>query len=98
MVGPKRVATFQYIKEKLWAKLKGWRGKKLSKAGKEVLLKAAAQSIPVFCMCSFLIPRTLIDDLHKMMNAFWWGHGSDPKKGVKWETWEYLCKSKKDGG
>lgn len=33
-----------------------------------------------------------------MMNSFWWGHGTDPKKGVKWERWESLCKHKNDGG
>ncbi|KAL6575261.1 hypothetical protein OROMI_012546 [Orobanche minor] len=98
MVGRRKVETFQYVKEKLWAKLKGWRSKKLSKAGKEILMKAAAQSIPVYCMSTFLLPQTLVNELHRMMNAFWWGHGSDPKKGVKWETWEALCKSKREGG
>lgn len=33
-----------------------------------------------------------------MMNSFWWGHGVDPKKGVKLETWESLCKGKGEGG
>lgn len=45
-----------------------------------------------------MLPPTLIDELHILLNAFWWGHGSDPKKGVKWSTWEALCKHKHDGG
>ena len=38
--------TFNEIKEKLRKKLVGWKEKMLSKAGKEILIKAVAQAIP----------------------------------------------------
>lgn len=82
----------------MWAKLQHWRSKKISKAGKKVLLKAAVQAIPAYCMSMFLLPTTLTDELHTMINVFWWGPGSDPKKGKKWESWDKLCKHKSDGG
>lgn len=98
LIGKSKVAIFHYICERLWNRLQGWRNKKLSKAGKEVLIKSAAQAIPAYCMSTFLLPDTLLDELHKILNSFWWGHGTDPKKGVKWEKWESLCKHKNEGG
>lgn len=60
-----------------------WRRKKLSKVEKEVLIKSVAQAIPAYCMSTFLLLVTLVDDLHHMMHLFWWVYGMDPQKGVK---------------
>lgn len=60
------------------------RGKKLSKAGKEILIKTAGKAISSYCISMFLLPSTLLDELHVMMNAFVWGTDGDSRKGVKW--------------
>lgn len=83
LVGRGKREIFNYIKERLWSKLQGWRSRKLSKAGKEVLIKAAAQAIPTYCMTTFLLPNTLLDELHVMLNKFWWESNGDSSKGVK---------------
>lgn len=97
-IGRDRRGVFWSIQESLWNKLQGWRSKKLSKAGKEILLKATAQVVPAYTMSTFLLPYTLTDELQKMMNSFWWGHDSNPEKGVKWERWDALCAPKAGGG
>ena len=51
--GKSRKKAFEYIKGKLWARIQGWQDKLLSKAGKEILVKAVAQAIPTYVM-SFL--------------------------------------------
>ncbi|KAL8488777.1 hypothetical protein ACS0TY_024907 [Phlomoides rotata] len=33
-----------------------------------------------------------------MLNSFWWGNSSEPRKGIKWATWEKLCVRKDKGG
>ena len=38
VVGKKKKASFNYIKERLWSKLQGWKKKLLSQAGREILL------------------------------------------------------------
>lgn len=47
---------FRYIRDRLWNRLSSWRKKKIPRAGKEILIKSAAQAIPAFCMTSFSPP------------------------------------------
>ena len=42
LVGRKKYHTFSFIKDKVWKKLQGWKGKMLSRARKEILIKAVA--------------------------------------------------------
>lgn len=71
---------------------------KLSKAGKEVLIKSAAQEIQSYCMYTFLLPSTLLDELHVMMNNFWWGSNNDEAKGINWMRREKFCVHKNARG
>ena len=52
--------TFNAIKEKLGKVLGGWKEKLLSKAGKEVLIKAMAQAIPNYTMSCFKLPNFFV--------------------------------------
>ena len=42
LVGQKKYHTFSFIKDRVWKKLQGWKGKMLSRAGKEILIKTVA--------------------------------------------------------
>ena len=42
LVGRKKYHTFSFIKDRVWKKLQGWKGKMLSRARKEILIKAVA--------------------------------------------------------
>ena len=50
VVGRNKKASLNFIKERMWNKLQGWKEKLLSQAGREVLLKAVVQAIPTFAM------------------------------------------------
>lgn len=91
LVGRNKKQVFVYIREKMWARLNSWSNKKIFNAGKEVLIKYAAQAIPTYCMSIFLLPTSLLDELHKMLNKFWWTNDSRNNKGVVWAKWEDLC-------
>jgi hypothetical protein len=49
-------------------------------------------------MSIFFIPTTVIDDIEKMLNSFWWGHNRAQSKGIHWMSWERLSVHKQAGG
>ena len=53
MVGRNRRASLNYINDRVWGKLQGWKEKLLSQAGNEVLLKVVVQAILTFAMSCF---------------------------------------------
>ena len=53
-------------------KINGWKEKFLSHGGREVLIKAVAQSIPTYTMSCFRLPDGLCNDLNNMFSNFWW--------------------------
>jgi hypothetical protein len=58
-IGRSKNQAFQFIQDRIWKKLKGWKEKNLSFAGRATLIKAVAQAIPTYFMSSFLIPKGL---------------------------------------
>lgn len=97
LVGKNKRNTFNDIKDKLRKKLAGWKEKLLSKAGKEILIKAMAQAIPTYTMSCFKLPDSLYEELSSMIRNFWWGQKPEKKK-VAWLSWEKLCSPKACGG
>ena len=98
LIGRSKKVVFRYLKVKVWQKIQGWNTKILSKAGKAVLLRSVAQTIPSYTMSCFLIPKTLCQEIERMMNAFWWKSNSSNNKGVKWLSWSRMSMSKEKGG
>ncbi|PNX88006.1 ribonuclease H, partial [Trifolium pratense] len=73
-------------------------GRALSKAGKEVMIKSVLQAIPSYVMSMYILPSSFIGDIEKMLNAFWWGGGSNNGRGIHWLAWERLtCPKTKRG-
>lgn len=96
-VGKARKKTFGYIKQKIWSRVQGWQEKLLSKAGKEILVKAVAQAIPTYAMSCFDITKGLCDDLSTMIGRYWWSQ-QDKIHKIHWLSWEKLSRPKKKGG
>ena len=88
-MGKSKEKTFAYLKDKVWRRVQGWKEKLLSKAGKEVLIKAVAQAIPSYAMSCFDLTKTLCDDISKMICRFWWAQQDDEKK-IHWLSREKL--------
>lgn len=83
LIGRSKKTAFNFLKDRLWNKLQGWAAKSLSKAGKDVLLRTVAQTIPSYAMSCFLLPKSLCVELERMMNSYWWGSQENNKKGIK---------------
>ena len=85
LVGRAKYKTFSYIKNRVWKKIEGWKGQLLSRARKEILNKAVAQSIPTYTMRVFLLPMRLCNDLNAMCARFWWGQIGNERK-IHWKS------------
>ncbi|KAL0014227.1 hypothetical protein SO802_001296 [Lithocarpus litseifolius] len=97
VVGKNKRESLNFIKERVWKKLQGWKEKILSQVRKEVLLKAVVQAIPTFAMACFKLPIGLCKDIETMIRKFWWGQREDRRK-IHWNSWNTLCRPKKEGG
>ena len=97
LVGRNKKNTFKEVKAKLAKKLAGWKEKLLSKASKEVLIKAVAQAIPMYTMSCFKILDSLYDEMTSLIRNFWWGQCKEERK-MAWISWEKLCTPKACGG
>ena len=97
VISRNRVATFSFLLDRVDQKLQAWGNKTLSKAGKVLLLKTSAQTVPNFWMSLMLIPLEVCDGIQKKFNAFWWGNNSS-NGGIRWLSWDKLCQVKEVGG
>lgn len=59
MIGRNNSEIFGYLKDILWKRNNLWSSKFLSKASKEVLIKAVAQALLAYCMNVFLLPSNI---------------------------------------
>ncbi|XP_019191685.1 PREDICTED: uncharacterized protein LOC109186206 [Ipomoea nil] len=81
-IGRNKKEVFRYIETKLQQRFRGWNNKILSRAGKEVLLKSIAQSLPTYTMSMYYLPITFCESLERLMNRFWWNAKGAGRKGA----------------
>jgi len=69
MIGRGKRSIF-FIKDCIWKRINTWKGRALSKAGKQVMIKYVLQFIPSYIRSIYLLSNLVIDDIEKMINAF----------------------------
>jgi hypothetical protein len=86
LVGADRSDSFEHFIERIIQRINGWKEKQLSIGGKEILLKAIAQAIPVYAMSVFLIPKGICKKMMDAISSFWWGDDDNSDK-MHWYAW-----------
>jgi len=97
MVRRGRKKVFNRIKDQVGRKIAGWKGKLLSNAGREILIKVVAQVTSTYMMSCFMLPNSLCNELNSLVRNFWWGQ-KDKERKMAWVSWEKLCTRKSEGG
>lgn len=95
LVGLDRSDCFKHLVERIMQRIHGWKEKSLSVAGKETLLKAVAQAIPVYAMS--VLPKGVCKDMADVIAKYWWGDDENSRK-MHWFAWWKLCFPKSLGG
>ncbi|XP_038714989.1 uncharacterized mitochondrial protein AtMg00310-like [Tripterygium wilfordii] len=80
----------------MWNKVQGWWNKNLSRAGKEIHVKAVIQAIPTHMMNCMRIPKVISEEFNRIIRKFWWGNAD--KHSIHWIGWDEMCSAKGDGG
>lgn len=94
--GRSKTEAYNFLLEKTLLKLQGWKNKRLTQAGREILIKSEAQAVPSCAMSCFALPQKFCDKLNSIAN-FWWS-GDPESKGVHWASWQNMTSSKLVGG
>ena len=92
-----RTKDFKLLQDKMEARLKGWRSKSLSWAGRNILIKSVAQALPTYAFSTFDVPTLVCDKLDATIRRFWWNPKKDRGRFLAWKSWDHLCKPKSIG-
>jgi hypothetical protein len=90
----------QPLIEKINNRLAGWKGKLLSKAGRETLVKAVLSAQPIYHLTVFRPKKWLLQAIDKIRRNFLW-RGSNPlacSGGHCLINWSITCLPKNKGG
>jgi hypothetical protein len=96
-IGHSKQAVFNFILDKVRGKLKGWKEKHLSFAGRAVLISAVIQALPTYIMSCFMLPKSMCVQIEKDICRFWWG-GNDGQHKIHWKARKDLFQPKFRGG
>ncbi|CAN1161423.1 Putative ribonuclease H protein At1g65750, partial [Linum perenne] len=95
--GRSRKETFSFLIQRMEKQGQAWKGKMLSQAGRETLIKSVIQAIPTYLMSVFFLPLGLSRKMDSLVRNFFWS-GDPLKRFIHWSDCETLCLSKKEGG
>ena len=84
--GGTKTTTFREIQERATKRVLGWKEKFISKYSREILTKTVAQSIPIYFMSLFRLPKAMCDAINLTLAKYWWGQKYDEKK-IHWVSW-----------
>ncbi|XP_074359592.1 uncharacterized protein LOC141699321 [Apium graveolens] len=83
LVGRSKKVVFNYLKDKIWSKIKCWNTKLLSRAGKAVLLRNIAQCIPALLKARYYPDCSLLQANRTGGSGLTWSGIWEAKEFVK---------------
>ena len=95
LVGVDRSDCFQHLIDRACKLLSGWKENMLSFGGKAILIKAGIQSILVYVMSVFKLPKQMCKGIIFVMSQFLWGD-DDQHRHIHWFAWWKMCIPKKN--
>ena len=88
-----RLSTWKPVLSTIRAKLSRWKGKFLSMAGRICLIKSVLNSLPLYYMSVFTMPKGIAKSISSINRCFLW-KGSSNSHGICKVAWHKVIKSK----
>lgn len=88
--------TFREVDERMEKRLHDWKFLTLSSAGKEVLVKACLQAIPLYIMSCFKLPKAVCNNMTASTVGYWWSRGKK-ERNIHWVRREIMLRQKEGG-
>ncbi|KAL0005366.1 hypothetical protein SO802_012927 [Lithocarpus litseifolius] len=88
---------YNFVIERVQAKLAGWKGNLLSFAGRIVLAQSVLTTVPSYTMQNVMLPNRVLASLDRVARNFIWGSTLDKRK-LHMVSWSTITKAKKEGG
>jgi len=95
-VSPSRLHVRDWLSliDKCLKRLDVWKGSCMSIAGRSTLISSSLNNSPIYHMSVYLLPKTIVNKMDKIMRSFFWQGGGTEKK-YHLLKWEKICKNKK---
>ncbi|KAL8106994.1 hypothetical protein AgCh_023701 [Apium graveolens] len=84
ILGRRKSVILGYLRDRVKTRIQSWNKKKLPRSAKEILIKSVAQSLPVYAMSVFLLPKEIIKEIEVMLAKFWWSSNGSNSNGLNW--------------
>lgn len=63
-----------------------------------MLIRSVTQSIPVYTMATFKVPKGVCERLDVIVRRFWWGAKTGSSRYLALKSWDSLCTDRLSGG
>jgi hypothetical protein len=90
--------SFIKLKDRIIARISGWKAKFLSQAARTTLVKSVVNAIPTYLMSLFFLLKSLCVSINSSIRKFWLGYPQDKKHCLSLLSWDNICKPKSLGG
>lgn len=88
---------YQFVVDRIDAKLVGWKQKMLSIAGRSTLAQTFLCSTPYYAIQTTKLPCSICDRVDQKVRDFGWGDTTE-KRGTHLVSWANITKPKDEGG
>ncbi|KAK9667941.1 hypothetical protein RND81_13G022300 [Saponaria officinalis] len=92
-----RSVDCQLLVDKVVARIRGWGTRKLSYAGRIVLVQSVLQSVQSYWASIFLLPKKVVKSIDSICRNFLW-EGNECYTHPPPVNWETVCRKKRAGG
>lgn len=97
-IGKTRRVDEQALIDKVGARLPGWKGRLLTRAGRLTLVNSVLSYITVYHMTSFPLSKWAIKRIDRLRRNFLWKGSEQARGGHCLVNWPRVCRTKRLGG